>query len=492
MRQMFTLDEVKHAVNGERVSKTIDRVNETSVIISGVSTDTRTIKPGDIFFGIRGDSFNGCEYAAKALEDGACCVVVDDEKYIPEGGIGIVVDNTVTALGLLARHYRFNLNAKVIAITGSVGKTSTRNLIAAVLATGRRVHSTKANNNNEIGMSMTILNAPEFTEVIVLEMGMRGFGEISYLTKIACPDIAVITNIGYSHIGRLGSRDNIMKAKMEITEGLTDGGILAVNADDIKLFEYAKKTLTINNLIAAVTVDEDDNESKTINCPVLIRAHNLRSSGNGIDFDVHFKKVSSSADSKLPFHVDSHSEHSVRNVLFALFGAYMCGLYETSESQETIRKVIAEQSADSGRGAVTLTDKYLIVNDAYNAAPESMGSAFRNFSYQAAGRRAVLALGGMLELGDFATGLHEMVGKDCAQYHFDRIFVTGDNADDFIRGAHMIDMGLSIVKCANTEDVERNLGEYVKPGDAILFKASHSFGFEKLAERFIARGNAKK
>ena len=492
MRQMFTLDEVKHAISGERISKTRDRVNETSVIISGVSTDTRTITEGNIFFGIRGDNFDGCAYAMEALEKGACCVVVDDEKYIPEGGIGIVVKDTVEALGQLANHYRFKLNAKVIAVTGSVGKTSTRNLIAAVIATGKRVHSTKANNNNEIGMSMTILSAPEYTEVIVLEMGMRGFGEISYLTRIACPDIAVITNIGYSHIGRLGSRDNIMKAKMEIAEGLTDGGILAVNADDAKLFDYAKKTLTINKLIAAVTVDESDDDIKSINCPVMVRAHNLKHTDTGIDFNVYFKKMNGSVDSEIPYHVESHCEHAVRNVLFALFVAYMCGLYDTMESSEAIKKVVSDIAADNGRGAVTITKKYLVVNDAYNAAPESMGSAFKNFVYQSKGRRSVLALGGMLELGDFATGLHEMVGKDCAQYHFDRIFVTGDNADDFIRGAHMIDLSLSIVKCANVEDLERNLGEYVKPGDAILFKASHSFGFEKLAERFIVRGNTER
>ena len=143
-----------------------------------------------------------------------------------------------------------------------------------------------------------------------------------------------------------------------------------------------------------------------------------------------------------------------------------------------------------GRGAITETAKYLIMNDAYNASPESMENAFLNFYKKTKGHRRVLALGGMLELGKQAPGLHEMTGKACASYDFDRVFVTGDNADDFIKGAHMVNMKLEIVKCKDTEDVERRLEDYVRDGDAILFKASHSFGFEKVAKSFIEKGNA--
>ena len=158
--------------------------------------------------------------------------------------------------------------------------------------------------------------------------------------------------------------------------------------------------------------------------------------------------------------------------------------------RQKIADTISNRSAMDGRGAITETKKYLIMNDAYNASAESMANSFLNFSRKAKGHRKVLALGGMLELGKQAPGLHEITGKACASYDFDRVFVTGENADEFIKGAYMVNMKLEIVKCKDTEDVKRRLEDYVRDGDAILFKASHSFGFEKVAESFIEKGNA--
>ena len=185
-----------------------------------------------------------------------------------------------------------------------------------------------------------------------------------------------------------------------------------------------------------------------------------------------------------------YGESYIRNALFAVFCAYQTGITKTHEMQQKIADAIRNKSAEDGRGAVVETKRYFVVNDAYNASPESMANAFLNFSKKAKGHRKVLALGGMLELGKQAPGLHELTGKDCASYDFDRVFVTGDNADDFIRGAHMINMSLEIVKCKDAEDVAKRLDDYVRDGDAILFKASHSFGFEKLAKNYIEKGNA--
>ncbi|MCR4767536.1 MAG: UDP-N-acetylmuramoyl-tripeptide--D-alanyl-D-alanine ligase [Saccharofermentans sp.] len=483
---MFTLEEVKKAVGGKLVSKTDTNVFATAIDVSGVSTDTRTIKEGELFIALSGENFDGNDYLAKAMELGACAVLTNDEGRVPEGAVAVIVEDTVHALGLLANHYRFKLGCKVIAVTGSVGKTSTRTMIVDVLKTGLKVHSTEKNNNNEIGMSKTILSAPEDSEVIVVEMGMRGLGQISYLTKIARPDIAIITNVGYSHIGILGSKDNILKAKMEICEGLTDGGIVAVNSDDRKLFDHCVKELPINNFIAGIQVRSDDD----LPCPLVISAYDVTETDTGMRFGTSLKRMGERSEFTLPLEVGMFGDNAIRNALFAIFCAYMTGITNTAEMQKKIAQAISNRSAIDGRGAIVETQKYFIMNDAYNASPESMANAFLNFSKKAKGHRKVLALGGMLELGDVAPGLHELTGKDCAAYDFDRVFVTGDNADDFIRGAHMVDIKLEIVKCKDTEDVKRRLEDYVRDGDAILFKASHSFGFEKVAESFIEKGNA--
>jgi UDP-N-acetylmuramoyl-tripeptide--D-alanyl-D-alanine ligase len=454
--------------------------------VKGVSTDTRTIKEGELFIALKGENFDGNDYLAKAFELGACALVTNDEKMVPDGANAIIVEDTVKALGLLANHYRFKLGCKVIAVTGSVGKTSTRTMIAEVLKTGLKVHSTVRNLNNEIGMAQSILSAPEDSDVIVVEMGMRGPGQISYLTKIARPDIAIITNIGYSHIGILESKDAILNAKMEITEGLTDGGIIAINSDDRKLFDHCVKVLTINNFIAGIQVSSDDD----LPCPIIISATDVKETETGMSFGAKLKRMGEDSEFSVPLSVGMYGEPAIRNALFAIFCAYMMGITKTPENQKKIAEVISTKSAVDGRGAITETARYFIMNDAYNASPESMENAFLNFSKKARDHRKVLALGGMLELGNSAPGLHELTGKACAAYNFDRVFVTGENADDFIRGAHMVNMELGIVKCKDTEDVRRRLEEYVRDGDAILFKASHSFGFEAVAESFIEKGNA--
>ena len=167
----------------------------------------------------------------------------------------------------------------------------------------------------------------------------------------------------------------------------------------------------------------------------------------------------------------------------------MCGLMNDHGNKDAVKDVIAGAGLGEGRGKVIETDKYLIVNDAYNAAPESMENAFRSFAWTAKDRRKIAVLGGMLELGDFAPVLHEKTGKACARYDFDIIIVTGENADDFIRGARSVDAGLNIIKCPDTESAGIELAKQLRHGDAVLFKASHSFGFEDLAKDFIAKGN---
>lgn len=483
MRKMFSLEEVIKATEGRLVNKTGRNIDTSSEYVSGVSNDTRTIEEGNLYVAIKGERFDGHAYIGTAIEAGSPIALISDETMLPEGAMGILVEDTVVALGALARHYRFKINAKVIAVTGSVGKTSTREIITCALSASKKVHTTKANQNNEIGLPNTILSAPEDTDVLVVEMGMRLRGEISYLTNIACPDIAIITNVGYCHIERLGSKEQILLAKNEITEGIVNGGILAINADDDYLFDYCSKQSTIKYMLAGVSLSSDI-MSKNVNCPATIYSENIRADENGTVFDVVAKRLNETYNIK-DLRLNVNGLHNVKNALFALACSIILGA-----DLEKASKALSEYKTMSGRGAAFRTKKYIVINDAYNASPESMEAAFLNTDIIAGDRRKVIALGGILELGDYAPMLHEQVGKNCAKYDFDHVFVTGDQADDFIKGARSVNPDMNITKCENTEDVRAKMKSYVKVDDVLLFKASHAFGFEKLAEEFIEEGNS--
>ncbi|MBO4460042.1 MAG: UDP-N-acetylmuramoyl-tripeptide--D-alanyl-D-alanine ligase [Clostridiales bacterium] len=495
--KQFTLDEVISAIEGHPIYNCEEQVFATAVDIEGVTTDTRDMKPGEIFFAIKGENFDGHDYVEQALEAGVVAVVMSDRSKVPEKGISILVDDTVKALGMLAKHYRFKLDCKVIGITGSVGKTSVKEFISEVSATSFKVWKTPANLNNEIGLAKTILSAPSDASVLVLEMGMRGEGQIRYLTNIACPDIAVITGIGYSHIELLGSRENIGRAKMEITEGLRDGGVLVVNGDDPYLLEIAKKELSISHPLAAVSVDKEEDTDKMRNCMLFFRGTNIRQEDEGVSFDIE----ATLADRKYhreDFRLKVSGAHNIRNALIACLCHTVLNIGTASEFSEDdarehlakIRCALLSHEKKAGRGATYRTRDYIVINDAYNAAPESMESAFENFNDLLGAKRKICALGNMLELGKFAPELHRAVGEKCASYKFDKVFITGDNAEDFINGARNIDPQIDIIKCIDTEDVKNKLESFLTPGDAVLFKASHAFGFEALSEYFRAKGDA--
>lgn len=476
MNHMFTLDEAANAVGGRIVNRLHD--NSTFVFIDGVSKDTRTIKEGDIYVAIKGERFDGHDYCDEAVHKGASCVLVEDEDRIPDGSVGIVVDNSVNALGMLARCYRFKLNCKTVCVTGSVGKTTTRQMIAAALGASLRVYSTKSNQNNEIGLPMTILEAPRDTQALVLEMGMRGRGEIEYLTEIACPDIAVITNVGFSHIERLGSREEIRLAKTEIISGLTDGGILAVNGDDPFLSEYAAGIIPIGKLLASVHVDQGQPYEKPANCAIEATASNVRYEDGGMAFSIDASLVDAGfAIEDVRLRVNG--VHNVRNAVFALLIAGMVGA-DTDKAADAL----GEYSEMSGRGDITDNGTYTVINDAYNASPESMDAAFDNLSLLGKGKRTVAALGGILELGDYAPMLHEQIGRSCGRHAFDITLVTGDNRDDFIRGYREACPDGNIISCEDTDDVKAKLASLLTEGDVVLFKASNAFGFQKMAIAF--------
>ncbi len=471
--RMFSLDEIAGAVGGRVVARGVS--DENTVFVGGVSKDTRTIKEGDLYVAIKGERFDGHDFCEDAVLKGASVILASDESKLPGKCIAVMVDDTVRALGDLARHYRFKINAKVVCVTGSVGKTTTREMVACALRSSLKVYSTKANENNEIGLPFTILSAPSDTEALVLELGMRLRGEISYLTKIACPDVAIITNVGYSHIERLGSREEIKLAKTEIIEGLTDNGILAVNADDSFLFDYVRNILPIGKGLAGVSVFMDA-ETEKLNCPMMVCAENIRFE-DGMKFDASCNLNGTLREEK-DCTLKVSGTHNVKNALFALLVSDLLGC-----DIKKAKEALASYEEMSGRGKI-FRGKYTVINDAYNASPESMEAAFENLRLMGSTGRKIAVLGCVLELGDHAPSLHEYIGKSCGKCRFDHVFLTGDNREDILRGILSEDPGASYTLCEDTDDVEEKLRSFVKDGDTLLFKASHAFGFEALSEKF--------
>ena len=469
MRKMLSLAQVVTATQGEVINRNCPP--DGTVFFGGVSTDSRTAGEGDLFVALTGEKFDGHDFCGKAFENGVRVFVVSDASKIPDGGIGILVGDTRVAYGRIARHYRMSLKAKVIAVTGSVGKTSTREMITKALASVGKVHSTKANFNNEVGMPATILSAPEDTDYLVVEMGMRGRGEISYLTDIACPDIAVITNVGFSHIERLGSREQIRLAKMEITEGLTEGGILLINGDDDFLRDYALANTPMGHPVAVVSCEGKKGDY------LNLFAENITDSDTGIKFDARFD-IDGRETVIEDIALGVSGIHNVRNALMAL----MCVKLSNKDPKDAV-KALSDFEEMKGRGKVFETERYIIIDDAYNAAPESMEAAFARLGRFDAGRRKIAVLGGMLELGDSSKELHERIGRSCGKYSFDKILVTGEYSSDFIRGLLESDPGSDYEVFDDTDSLDKALGSVIRKGDVILFKASNAFGFGKLADR---------
>lgn len=476
MRKMFFLEEIAAAVDGKVINKT--GLSNADIFVSGVSKDTRTINESDLYIAIVGENFDGHKFCGMAIEKGASCLLVSDEKQIPDNAAAVVVEDTVKAMGLLAKYYRFKINATVICVTGSVGKTTTREMIACALRPSKRVCSTKANLNNEIGLPMTILEAPEDTEIMVLEMGMRLRGEISYLTNIACPDIAVITNAAYCHIERLGSREEIRLAKTEIIEGLTDNGILIVSADDDFLFDYVRKIMPVGKGLAAVSAKGD--KENLVNCPLLLNAKNIDMT-DGISFDIEGTLNGAKHDTG-SVKLNLNGAHYITTSMIALACAY-----HTGADMKAASLALGEYKEMKGRGQVIKCEDYTVINDAYNAGPESMMAAYFNLSVIDANKNVgkIAVLGGMLELGSYAPMLHEMIGKDCGQYNFDHVIVIGDNSADFVRGLLSTCPDAVYTVCNNNDEVKAKLKSIVNKGDVILFKASNAFGFEKLAMEMV-------
>jgi UDP-N-acetylmuramoyl-tripeptide--D-alanyl-D-alanine ligase len=448
------------------------------LVAEGVCTDSRLIRKGNLFIALIGEKYNGHDYCKIAAEAGASLFLISDRAALPDGAVGILVSDTLAALQSLACYYRNRMNCKVLAITGSVGKTSTREMITTALSSSMITHSTAQNNNNEIGLPMTILSAPENTELLVVEMGMRMKGEIQLLTHIAQPDIAVVTNIGVSHIERLGSKENILSAKMEICEGLQENGLLVVNGDDELLKSYVCDHPAKLSKFLGVTSFSHCTRATTF-ADYCVFSDNVVLTDRGTSFTASiFEK--DKEESRVDFSISAVGAHHVKNALITIVCAKHLGV-----DIRIVREELKRFMPFGSRGTVIQTQNYIIYDDAYNASPESMSAAFESIRLLAGSRRKIAVIGGILELGGYSAELHRQVGISAAISGMDRLYICGENREDVKNGAMSISPEIEAVLFEKVDDLVSELIKGVLPGDVILIKASHAFGFEKISEEII-------
>lgn len=433
------------------------------------SRDTRTIKNGDTYIAIKGENFDGNLFWEEAIKKGANTVILNnmnitEEKRNENKNKNIIlVDDTVKAIGEMAKYkmeiHKEKYNLKVVGVTGSVGKTSTKDIIANVLSKKYRVLKTEGNNNNFIGLPFTILRLQD-EEIAVIEMGMNHFNEISYLTKIAKPDIAVITNIGTSHIGILGSRENILKAKLEILEGMDKINVVINNDNDLlnKWYLENKEKYEIHTFGIK-------NESE-------FKAQDIKLEENSSEF------ICENNNEKIHISVPVGGEHFILN---ALCGATVGKLLNLNDDE--IRNGISSFELTAKRMEIIhLKNDITLVNDSYNASFESMKASISSLKNMN-GTRKIAVLGDMFELGTFSEKLHRDVGTEIYKNKIDKLFLTGTNAK-FI-GEEAIKNGYdekNVFYFKNKELLQENLKQNLQKGDVILIKASNGMKLFDIAD----------
>ncbi len=445
---MFTAKEIAEVTGGRLIGADAE--------IGGVSTDTRTIETGMLFVAVRGESFDGNDFIETAAEKGAAAVISDRENGAEGNSVPVILVKDSRAAQLsLARYHRMKFPVKLVGVTGSVGKTSTKDMVYAVLSAKYNTLKTEGNFNNDIGLPRTLFRLNDSYGAAVIEMGMSDLGEISVLSRAAAPDICVITNIGWCHIENLKTRENILKAKLEILDGASENAPLILNGDD----EFLSTVSVSGRRVVKYGLSEG----------CAVRAADIVHTADGEEFTL----IYGGAEYKAA--VPVNGEHHVMNALAAFAAGIEAGMepreiipafmrYEASGMRQKIEK----------RGGIT------VILDCYNASPTSMESSLSVLGgMKCSGRRAAV-LGDMLELGEMSARLHAGVAEYVAR-----------NADcAFLYGAEMAhcrdklaERGFEVHYSRDKEALAGELISWLKPGDAVLFKGSRGMRMEEIAER---------
>lgn len=448
----LSLEEILKATNGEIIKK------PEKYDVDKVSTDTRKIEEKTLFIALKGERFNGNTYVVEALNKGANLCIVDEILFnmeeLPNGAGVIKVKNTRIALMELAKFYREKLGLKVIGVTGSAGKTSTKDLMAALLSHKFNVFKTKGNFNNDIGLPLMILELDSRYDIAILEMGMSNLKEIEKLAEIASPDMGVITNIGLSHIENLKTRDNILKAKLEISTYFNSNNLLVVNGNDDKLSGV-----------------NDTN-------------YKLMKTGIGEEFevgakDIILKEFSSefivyTPEEEMKFTLDMPGEHNIGNLMLGICIGRALGI-----NLDEMRLGLSNLEATSMRLELFKKDNFTIINDCYNSSPSSVISAI-DVMLNVSGDRRVCILGTMKELGDESINAHREIGEYAKDKNVDLILCCGEFSENIVEG-----FGESCKAFKDKETLINELSTNIKHGDVILVKASRSMKFEEITKKLM-------
>ena len=457
----LTVEDILKVTKGELI------IGNEKLECENFSRDTRNIQKGDTYVAIKGENFDGNIFWKDAFKSGADCVIVQDIEFSNEelkefdNKTIIKVADTMQALYEIASYKRKINNIPVVAITGSVGKTSTKDMVASVVSQKYKTLKTIGNNNNNIGLPFTILRLKD-EEIMILEMGMNHFGEIHLLSKIAKPNICVITNIGTSHIGNLGSKENILKAKLEILDG-ADNPTIIINNDDELLHKWylenkdSRKIITYGIENKSDIMAEDmilEQEKSTYKCNI---------DGKEIDVEVPIA-----------------GRHFVLNSLCAT----TVGITLNIDSRKIING-IKNVELTKKRMDIKEINGIKVINDAYNASPEAMKASL-NYLSSFKDNRKIAVLGDMFELGEYAEKLHRIVGEEVYKNNIDILVCAGENAkliaDEALKNGMKKE---NIYYFEDKDEILEVLKNIVKTGDIVLFKASNGMKFYELADRFI-------
>lgn len=437
--------------------------NFGEVIVNGVSIDTRTISKGDLFIPFRGESVNGHKFVEQAFEKGAAASLwLENEPNPPKDRPILFVKDAEEALQQMARAYRTEHKAKFIGITGSNGKTSSKDILASMLSPFYKVQKTIGNFNNQLGLPITILSLDEDTEIAVLEMGMSGFGEIEFLSKLARPHFAVITNIGEAHMQDLGSREGIAKAKFEIIEGLEEQGILFFDGDEPLL----------QNLVGG-------------NSKILSKAFGFQETNDLIGSKIETTEKGSfftvNGELNGQFFIPVLGKHQVKNALNAMLVGKEIGL-----STEQIREGLAQVTLTDMRMQLVPTEKgILFINDAYNAAPTSMTAAIQFVQSTPLREDRWLVLGDMLELGENEKEFHEQIANVINETKISKICLYGPRMKWLYEKLKNKFSNENIIYTENDYDaIVQYINQYASMRSLILVKGSRGMKLETILKSF--------